>query len=108
MAPAIHAQYAPKSEMTKLGNVVQSRPRSQGMLRVCELFEGPGEVLLRDGIMTKPSLVDDTIVREIRVVRRIRLRNVKVSSDGHLKHISIDERIWLCNWVTLLTLAFRL
>lgn len=57
------------------------------MLRVCELFEGPGEVLLRDGIVTKPSLVDDTTVREIRVVRRIRLRNVKVSSDGHLKQL---------------------
>ena len=57
------------------------------MLRVCELLEGPSEVLLRGGIVTKPSLVDDTIVREMTVVRRVRLRNVKASSDGHRKQL---------------------
>lgn len=57
------------------------------MLRICELPEALDELALRDGIVTKPSLVDDTIVREMTAVTRARLRKVKIRSDGHRKQL---------------------
>jgi hypothetical protein len=59
------------------------------MLRNCGLPEESGELPLRDGIVKTPSLVDDTIMREMTVVRRARLRNVKVRNDGHGRQLII-------------------